>query len=88
MNVSPIILEIDYLPEMDYFRVIATVDGVSQKELLAPAAFAFVCTRIDKGFCVGGINFVFSKFDRTDVGPRARRSVIQYFRAALAARQK
>lgn len=79
-----IILEADYLVGSDAFEVSVLVEGKEYRETMSRGRFVSLCNVAGGWFEVGGLTFVYSTYDKRDIGPRARRSFKQYFTSLLA----
>ncbi len=82
-HTGPIILEAEFLPQEDVFRVSVTVEGVLYQQEFSHALFGRFCGGARDGFKVGCLSFLYHQFDKRDIGPRARRSFHQYFNSVL-----
>ena len=80
---GPLILEVDHLPPSDLFDVAVVVEGVYHYEVFTRSAFKALCNHARVGFRVGQLSFIYRQFDRRDVGPRACRSIADYFNSVL-----
>ncbi len=83
---GPIVLEGEFLPEENVFEVSVTVEGVTYTEKFSRDAFWALCRRATHDFRIGGLTFAYHQFDKRDIGPRSRRSFVNYFEELLARR--
>jgi len=84
----PIVLDGEYLGEKDLFEVSVLVHGIEYRQTFTPEQLAAMVSRIETRFEVAGFLFVYNQYDKRDIGPRARRSFVQYFTALLAQGRK
>lgn len=80
----PIILEADFSTDRSLVEVTVCVHGTQHRETFTPIKLAAMVGRITHCFEVDRFLFVYNQYPSQDIGPRARRSFIQYFKALLA----